>query len=32
MIDALRLRLLEREVELMCHFALIVAEDLEEAA
>jgi hypothetical protein len=32
MIDALRLRLLEREIELMCHFALIVAEDLEEAA
>lgn len=32
MTDPLRLRLLEREVELMCHFALIVAEELENAA
>ncbi len=30
--DTLRLRLLEREVELMGHFALIVAEDLDRAA
>lgn len=32
MVDGLRLRLLEREIELMSHFALIVADDLDEAA
>ena len=32
MVDSLRLRLLEREVELMSHFALIVADDLDQAA
>lgn len=32
MVDGLRLRLLEHEIELMSHFALIVADDLDEAA